>query len=558
MQTKKALFYFFLFSSSLLFCQKNDTISQKKNIFKDGMSVKDKGNLFLKKTNKYRKSGDNDLFLKNLDSVFKYAKKDNNLILEAKAWMQEHSFYASRKGKSLAALSNYISIAQKTKDNQLLFNSYLKLSGIALKAKDVGTAKKYYKKATLHYKKWKNSKTASFNLHFLLARIYNTEEKFDSAYVYIEKLIEFKKTKESKTSLAQLYYLKGELEDKRKNTFEAFNWISKAHKLSIGDKLNQFEEISYAYIYKLLVRIDSKKDTDLFNKILSFYNVKSKKLASEIVSEKLKTLKRMSPKLMTLNTLSTFHESEGDYKKAIFYKNIWSNLNVKRAKEEQLSISKFMDLEIAISNLSTKNENLIIENKLNFTHKIILILSLVTLLILGLFIWSQQQLKIKDEKLSKLTAEKNFLKVNKERINLEKNLVEREIELNGFIRDMIEKNSQIEILTQKLKSSSSINSEQLIEELNTQKSSASKNWSEFVFKFKQLHPTFLEKLKSVDSSISPTETKLSILVFLNLTSKEIADLLNISPSSVNQGKYRLKKKLNIVKEKNITQFFQDL
>ncbi|MFK8059319.1 MAG: helix-turn-helix transcriptional regulator [Polaribacter sp.] len=119
---------------------------------------------------------------------------------------------------------------------------------------------------------------------------------------------------------------------------------------------------------------------------------------------------------------------------------------------------------------------------------------------------------------------------------------------------MIEKNSQIRILEEKLKNSKTNN----IEDIETIKFSASKNWSQFIFKFKQLHPNFLEKLKIVASSISPTETKLSILVFLNLTSKEIADLLNISPSSVNQGKYRLKKKLNIDKEKSITQFFQEL
>ena len=80
----------------------------------------------------------------------------------------------------------------------------------------------------------------------------------------------------------------------------------------------------------------------------------------------------------------------------------------------------------------------------------------------------------------------------------------------------------------------------------------------FELKFKQLHPKFLEKLKQHNTNFSPTETKLSILVFLNLTSKEIADLLNISSSSVNQGKYRLKKKLKIDKDKSISQFFQEL
>ena len=85
-----------------------------------------------------------------------------------------------------------------------------------------------------------------------------------------------------------------------------------------------------------------------------------------------------------------------------------------------------------------------------------------------------------------MTAERNLLKETKEKIELEKILTDKELELNAFIRDMIEKNSQIKILEEQLKNSKSNN----IEDLETIKFSASKNWSQFVFKFKQLHPNF--------------------------------------------------------------------
>ena len=123
---------------------------------------------------------------------------------------------------------------------------------------------------------------------------------------------------------------------------------------------------------------------------------------------------------------------------------------------------------------------------------------------------------------------------------------------------MIEKNSQIKILQNQLKKSNSTHKNKLIEKLKSKKYFASKNWIEFMFKFTQLHPNFLEKLKESIPNISPTETKLSVLAFLNSTSKEIGNILAISATSVNQGKYRLKKKIGINKDLSLKDFLQKL
>ncbi len=524
------------------------------SLLNDKNNSKIKGELNLEKAKIYRIRGKNKLFEKQLLLAEKIAAKNENLILQADILLQKHLYFKVNKSEQLTFLVKYIAIAEKTQNKKLLFNAYLKLTATSLQGDNVEKAKIYHKKAANYYKKWKNTNILYSNLNLLSARIYNVEEKQDSVIFYLQKTLKQLKQEKRKRGFPQIYYLLGDAEQKKKNYTQSFNWLSKSYKLSTKIDNKRFKEISYANLFSLLNKVSKQKNDSLFRKIVQIFNATSLRNATENIEIELENIKRTSSRQLLLNTLNNVYDNLGDYKKALYYKQKWSNLTVERAYNEQLNVTNFMNLELAMSNLNKEKKALEIENELSFTHKVILSLLIIIVFILGLFFWYKQKLKTKTEKLSKMTAERNLLKETKEKIELEKILTDKELELNAFIRDMIEKNSQIKILEEQLKNSKSNN----IEDLETIKFSASKNWSQFVFKFKQLHPNFLEKLKKLNTTISPTETKLSILVFLNLTSKEIADLLNISPSSVNQGKYRLKKKLNIDKEKSITQFFQEL
>jgi len=311
-------------------------------------------------------------------------------------------------------------------------------------------------------------------------------------------------------------------------------------------------------LFRLLKKANRAKNEKLVLKILPFFEAKTLQVALLKVENNLPSITRISPKQMLLNTLSDVYEDVGNFKKATFFKKEWSNLSVKRAYDEQLNISNFMDLELAISNLNKEKIALEVKEKLSYTHKIILGLSIIIVFFLGLFFSYRQKLRTKAERLSKITVEKNLLESFKEKTTLKNELEAREKELNRSIIVMIEKNNQIEVLNKQLEDSKSKNRTQITQKLAEQKSLVTNDWHQFMFNFKQLYPNFLAKIKKENPTISPTETKLSILIFLNLSSKEIASLLNISPTSVNQGKYRLKKKMNLEKEKNLTHFLQEL
>jgi ligand-binding sensor domain-containing protein len=70
-------------------------------------------------------------------------------------------------------------------------------------------------------------------------------------------------------------------------------------------------------------------------------------------------------------------------------------------------------------------------------------------------------------------------------------------------------------------------------------------WEQFTEHFDQVHSHFLKKLKEQFPDLTSTELKMAAYLRLNLTSKEIAQLMSISIRGVETGRYRLRKKLGL-------------
>jgi len=84
-------------------------------------------------------------------------------------------------------------------------------------------------------------------------------------------------------------------------------------------------------------------------------------------------------------------------------------------------------------------------------------------------------------------------------------------------------------------------------------------WDEFMNFFKEIHPDFIKKLSSLsESNLSPAEMRLGMLLRLNLTSKEIASILRVTPDSVRVARYRLRKKLPIDQKEELVNFMVEL
>lgn len=81
-----------------------------------------------------------------------------------------------------------------------------------------------------------------------------------------------------------------------------------------------------------------------------------------------------------------------------------------------------------------------------------------------------------------------------------------------------------------------------------------KEWESFAKHFNKVHSDFLIAVKEKHPAISSNELKLCAYLRMNLSTKEIAQLMNISVRGVEISRYRLRKKLQIPTEVNLFDF----
>ena len=81
-----------------------------------------------------------------------------------------------------------------------------------------------------------------------------------------------------------------------------------------------------------------------------------------------------------------------------------------------------------------------------------------------------------------------------------------------------------------------------------------KNWEQFAVHFDKVHSDFLVSIKAAYTNLTPSELKLCAYLRLSLSSKEIAQIMNITIKSVELGRHRLRKKLGIDPHVNLFNF----
>ncbi len=78
----------------------------------------------------------------------------------------------------------------------------------------------------------------------------------------------------------------------------------------------------------------------------------------------------------------------------------------------------------------------------------------------------------------------------------------------------------------------------------------------FETNFEEVHHDFLQKLESDFPELTKADLKLAAYLRMNLASKDICPLLNISLRGLENKRYRLRKKLNLENEINLSTYFQ--
>ncbi|MCF8365970.1 MAG: tetratricopeptide repeat protein [Bacteroidales bacterium] len=407
--------------------------------------------------------------------------------------------------------------------------------------------------------------------------LYNNLENPEDAIQYFNKAVEICKKEnittdiynyynslgniysESDTLDKAIYYYTLVLEDARKsgdeyNLAKCFLNIANLHK-----KMGEYVNAKKYYDSSIYL---SEKNNIVFGIIIGKMNLGKFYNQTGNYQQSLKTL-REAQKLLSGYKLpeadarlsawmSEAFKQTGVYDSALYYfekyEHINDSISGQKTKDKVLELEKKYQSERKAREIAELQKNVSEEKSRNKIFIIALVFVVVLSLFTGLLLIFRRRAAILKEK---LTLQENMeLKNTMELRNQE--LVSKALMVSNLNEHLGKINHLILQIKPSLNAEAVEKLEILVRDLEV--SLPDQAWREFETRFDQVHQGFFNRLTAQFPELSPTELKISSLLRLNMSTKDIALLTNRSIGTVDNIRSSIRKKLKLDAEANLTCF----
>lgn len=193
-------------------------------------------------------------------------------------------------------------------------------------------------------------------------------------------------------------------------------------------------------------------------------------------------------------------------------------------------------------------------------YSLILLLLIFTWYILSKRYYNNKQEKFllnarKELELRELESSQKIIKLNNDK--LRSDIESKNRELATSTMSIIKKNEFLNKIKNELLEGEEKNIGKVVKIIDKNLNNTD-DWKLFQEAFNNADKKFLDKVKSKHPSLTPNDLRLCAYLRLNLSSKEIAPLLNISPRSVEVKRYRLRKKMDLEHNANLTNYIMEI
>jgi ligand-binding sensor domain-containing protein/DNA-binding CsgD family transcriptional regulator len=177
----------------------------------------------------------------------------------------------------------------------------------------------------------------------------------------------------------------------------------------------------------------------------------------------------------------------------------------------------------------------------------------------------EQKLREKEKEFEQqaVLAEKEIIRLKNEKLEAQKLSLDKE--LANQTLSIVNKNKFLMKINEELKrvshetSDGAVKTKMAILKKRIDKEIDNQNQNQiFESYFEEVHADFFERLKDKFPHLSPKDLRLCAYIRMNMSTKEIATLLNISDRGVEISRYRLRKKLELSREVNLSTFLLNL
>lgn len=250
-----------------------------------------------------------------------------------------------------------------------------------------------------------------------------------------------------------------------------------------------------------------------------------------------------------------FLNKNGQAKKAFSYLNSSRQitdafLNPRRANNrEYLSVrNKYREaLTLKEKELQEKNLEIAAKKQAILRLRVLTFTILFTLIVIAIIYWGRKQIRNQKQE---STRKQQLLQESTQELE------HKNKELTSTMLQLIEKEEIINKVSQQLKDAE--DNKTILSMLNALRKQSSKLWDTFNNQFIDVNKGFYERLQTQYPNLSTGDLKICALIKLNFSGQEMASLLGISLGGIHLARHRLRKKMNINRDVNLTAFINSI
>ena len=422
-----------------------------------------------------------------------------------------------------------LEIAKKLNDQELLLDCYTTVSNLYHYIIDDKNANLYCEKA-LNIAREGDFKRAEANLLNNLGNSYYFQKRYKESLTHLKNSLKISQEIEANDLISITSFNIGKLYVKQ-------NELNKG-RLFLEQSITHSRTFTKNPVY-LVWGLNGL--TNAYNKLNK--PQKAISLANEAikVADSIGNLDDLS---LAYRQRSTSYTLFGDYEKALKDFQDYSKINdsvynISKSKEIRRLTTEFETKEKEQQIVLQEKEITVLEQQASISNLQRILMGIALLLSLIGFYAVRQKMK------------RN--KLEKEQVDAE--LAFKKKELTTHALHLAKKNEVLEGLKQKaeeLKENEAAKNgyQQLIRTINFDLQDDN-NWENFARYFEEVHKDFNSNVKNKYPQITSNELRLMALLKMNLTSKEMANILNISSEGIKKARYRLRKKLGITTEDSL-------
>jgi tetratricopeptide (TPR) repeat protein len=381
----------------------------------------------------------------------------------------------------------------------------------------------------------------------LLGTAYKNLNQMDSANYFIKAALEEHISKNALTYLPVAYYQVAEIELREKNHALSLSYYEIGFRIADNTNNRQAQVTTLIGLSNWYsAQKNYVKAEDYLAKAKSIASaIRDKTFLVNVLSQQknIKIALRQFETALSIDEEKIKYQSEvSDLEKDKIVKNLEVQFNVSE-KDRQLDL---IQKEKAITTLTN--------------YLLWVAIACICIITFGIILFLKRINK-RDKLL--LQTKETLVKAIEEQKVLKEQQMHNEIEfkesqLSALTFQMLQKNELLQELKEKITLSSDNNLEQSISKIINKSMNQDHDWTDFNAHFESINKNFYTRIKQAFPDISPNELKICALIKMNLSIKEMADILNISPDSVKTARYRLRKKLQLNTEDNLTDFILKL